>query len=213
MGTLALLAVGALGAAARNASTLLAPATCKLAPCWRCAGEGTRGCCRAPRPKKRAATCACGAGGLKHFEAWGGSRRGAPVFFLGIAKTGSESFRKDLPRHLRPGTELAGRSQERCLSAAPAHARVMTLLREPRANVRSQWHHCSEDQDGWFRPARLPASFGATIVGELLSDALSWRCILTNVSEAGSGGVCGVGDCARLFTDPKRPQRDFWTTD
>ena len=60
MRILALLAV----AHARNASTLRAPATCKLAPCWRCMNEGTAGCCRAPRPKKHAPTCECGAGGL-----------------------------------------------------------------------------------------------------------------------------------------------------
>ena len=144
-------------AAARNAST------CPLAPCWRCVGAGTAGCCRAPRPKKHAPTCECGAGGLRKFEAWGGSprRADAPVFFLGVAKTGSESFRKDLPRHLRSDTKLADRPQERCLSAAPVDARVMTLLREPRANVRSQWHHCSQDQDGWFHPSKLPGSFGA----------------------------------------------------
>ena len=55
------------------------------------------------------------------------------------------------------------------------------------------------------RCLRLPESFEVETL-QLLPDALSWRCILVDVSEARSAHVCGIGDCIRLvptLSDPR----------
>lgn len=37
----------------------------------------------------------------------------------------------------------------------------MTIVREPRDNVLSQWRHCSNDLDGWFSPVGMPPTIEA----------------------------------------------------
>ena len=142
--------------------------------CWRCkSSNGPGSCCSNLRPKIPVArmtvkpgvtphdhvACKCDAGVISYerrSEVSANRSSGAPFFALSIAKTGSESFRADLPKHMAQGWRLSPAPRERCFDAIPSKYRVVTMVREPRANVQSQWAHCRDNQDGWFNPRHLP---------------------------------------------------------
>jgi len=116
-----------------------------------------------------AANCTCAgaapvanpSAGRDALHAAAAPERDAPLFLLAVAKAASESLRADLLEHVQRGAELSERPQERCYAAVPASHRVITMMREPRAHVQSQWRHCSHNLDRWFSPQGLPTSMTA----------------------------------------------------
>ena len=130
--------------------------------------------------------CQCAAGVVSYerrSEQSANRSHDAPTFALSIAKTGSESFRADLPHHMAPGWRLSPQPRERCFAAIPSRYRVVTMVREPRSHVQSQWAHCRENQDNWFNPRHLPPDlrswlqyWNTTLHGSPAGPVLTFHC-------------------------------------
>lgn len=87
----------------------------------------------------------------------------AQIYHMHIPKTAGRSVYRDLWR-LAPGFRKGILTKEECHGYGSQRGAdlVVTMLRNPRSHIESQYKHCSRSRVP-FRPSELPGSFGAWV--------------------------------------------------